>query len=123
MVTKFVMPNASAIVIVLSAMSNTEEDKRKGQSIHGYIFRHGFEGNTEVANQFINMYARWGVIETARNVFERIKIKDRVSFTSMITGHVNLGLSNAAMALFWLMQRENLSPDCVTFTSLLQALN
>ncbi|XP_075482968.1 putative pentatricopeptide repeat-containing protein At3g01580 [Primulina tabacum] len=123
MVTMFVMPNASTIVIVLSAMSNTEEDKRKGQSIHGYIFRHGLEGNTEVANRFINIYARWGVIETARNVFERIKIKDSVSFTSMITGYANLGLSNAAMALFRLMQRENLSPDCVTFTSLLQALN
>ncbi|XP_073154538.1 putative pentatricopeptide repeat-containing protein At3g01580 [Henckelia pumila] len=123
MVAKFVRPNASTIVIVLSAMSNIAEDKRKGQSIHGYIFRHGFEGNTEVANQFINVYAKWGVIETARNIFERIKVKDSVSFTSMITGYANLGLSNAAMALFRLMQRENLSADCVTFTSLLQALN
>ncbi|KZV45634.1 pentatricopeptide repeat-containing protein [Dorcoceras hygrometricum] len=123
MFTEFVRPNASTIIIVLSAVSNTDGDKRKGQSIHGYIFRHGFEGDTEVANQLINMYAKWGVIEIARNVFERINNKDSVSFTSIITGYVNLGLSNAAVALFRLMLRENLSPDCVTFTGLLQALN
>ncbi|KAI3452257.1 hypothetical protein Pfo_008922 [Paulownia fortunei] len=122
MITKCVRPNTGTIISVLSALSDMEAI-RTGKCIHGYVFRQGLEANIDIANQFINMYEKCGFIGCARQVFDRIKIKDRVSWTSMMTGLVNHGLADEAMTLFLLMQRENLHLDAVTLTCLLQALN
>lgn len=122
MVTKCVRPNTGTVISILSALSDFE-DVRTGKCIHGYVFRQGLEANVDIANQFISMYAKCGFIGWARQVFNRIKIKDRVSWTSMMTGFLNHGLAYEAMTLFAHMLRENLHPDAVTFTSLLQALN
>ncbi|XP_057769622.1 pentatricopeptide repeat-containing protein At4g21300-like [Salvia miltiorrhiza] len=117
-----VRPNTGTIISVLSALSDME-DIRTGKCIHGYTFRQGLEANTDIANQFINMYAKCGLIGCAGRVFGWIKIKDRVSWTSMMTGLVNHGRADAAMALFLLMQREFLQLDAITYTCLVQALN
>ncbi|KAL1538750.1 pentatricopeptide repeat-containing protein-like protein [Salvia divinorum] len=117
-----VKPNTGTIISVLSALSNME-DVRTGRCIHGFAFRQGLEAITDIANQFINMYAKCGLMGCAGRVFDRIKIKDRVSWTSMMTGLVSHGRADAAMALFLLMQRENLQLDAITYTCLVQALN
>ncbi|KAK6155050.1 hypothetical protein DH2020_009298 [Rehmannia glutinosa] len=122
MVTMCVRPNTGTIISVLCALSDMKTI-RISKSIHGYLFRQGLEANTDISNQFVNMYTKCGSIDCARRVFDKIKSKDRVSWTSMMTGFVNHGLADEAITLFLLMQRENLQPDCVTFTCLLQTLN
>ncbi|KAK4417626.1 putative pentatricopeptide repeat-containing protein [Sesamum alatum] len=122
MVAMCVRPNTGTIISVLSALSDMG-DIRAGKCVHGYVFRQGLEANIDIANQLITMYAKCGFIKCARRVFDRIKMKDKVSWTSMMTVLVNHGLANEATTLFGLMQRENQHPDAVTFTCLLQAVN
>ncbi|GFP91782.1 pentatricopeptide repeat-containing protein at4g21300 [Phtheirospermum japonicum] len=119
MVSMCIRPNTGTIINVLSALS----DIRTCKSVHGYVFRQGFETNTDISNQFINMYAKFGFIGYANHAFDKMIFKDRVSWTSMMTCLVNHGLAHEAITLFLLMQIENINPDCVTFTCLLQALN
>ncbi|KAH6791987.1 hypothetical protein C2S52_002464 [Perilla frutescens var. hirtella] len=122
MAAAHVRPNTGTIISVLSALSDTEKI-RTGWCIHGYVLRQGLEANIDIANQFINMYAKCGFIGCARQVFDGIKIKDQVSWTSMMTGVVNHGLADEGLTLFLFMQRENLQPDAITYTCLIQALN
>ncbi|GER45820.1 pentatricopeptide repeat-containing protein [Striga asiatica] len=117
-----VRPNVSTIIYVLSSLSG-KEALRSCKSIHGYVFRQGFETNTDIGNQFISTYARCGFMGYARQVFDKMQFRDRVSWTSMMTGLSNHGLAENAITLFLKMQNENTRPDCVTFTILLQALD
>ncbi|PIN00547.1 hypothetical protein CDL12_26953 [Handroanthus impetiginosus] len=123
MVIMCVRPSTGTIINILSALSDME-GIQTGKCIHGYVFRQGMDTNVDIANQLISMYAKCGFLGCAREVFDTINIKDRVTWTSMMTGLVNHGLSNEAITLYLLMQREkHLHPDAVTFTCLLQALN
>lgn len=118
-----VRPNTGTVISVVSAVSDME-DVWTGRCIHGYALRQGLEANRDVANQFINMYAKCGLISWARRIFDGIRIKDRVSWTSMMSGLVSHGSPDAAMAMFLLMQREkNLQLDAITYTCVVQALN
>ncbi|KAL3525890.1 hypothetical protein ACH5RR_014262 [Cinchona calisaya] len=121
MVRMGLRPNTSTIINVLSAFSNLKE-VRQGKCIHGHVFRCGFEANTEIANQLINMYSKCCAMNYARQVFDRVEKKDTVSWTSMITAHVNGCLADEAVVLFRLMQKEKLNSDSITLVSLLQAL-
>ncbi|XP_052195167.1 LOW QUALITY PROTEIN: putative pentatricopeptide repeat-containing protein At3g01580 [Diospyros lotus] len=116
------MPNFSTILSILSVFSALK-DVRRGRCIHGYVFRHALELNTEIANQTIYMYAKCGYVESAREVFNRTEIKDLVSWTSMMMGYVHQGRADEAIAFFRLMKREKVMADSITILSLLQAVS
>lgn len=121
MVRMHLRPNISTIINVLSALSNMK-DARQGKCVHAYVFRHGLETNTELSNQLICMYSNCCAMDHARQVFDGMGNKDTVTWTSIITAHVNDGLADEAVILFRLMQKEKLNPDSFTLVSLLQAL-
>lgn len=122
MVMAGVRQNTSTILSVLSSLSDIK-NSQAGKCIHGYVLELGFEANTEVANQLMNMYAKCGFIGCARKVFDTLKIKDTVSWTTLMMGYINHNLADEAMTLFRLMLREKLCLDSVALTSVLQALN
>ncbi|KAF3444816.1 hypothetical protein FNV43_RR14509 [Rhamnella rubrinervis] len=122
MIGSGIRPNLGSILGVLSASSDLK-DIRKGKCIHGYVVRHGFDLNAEIANQIIYMYAKCGCIIYARKVFNRMRNKDLVSWTSMMIGYVYNGHCEEATILFRLMQREKLDHDSVTLITLLQAFS
>ena len=122
MVKMNVRLNVASFLNLISAVSNLR-DVKLVRSIHGYVLRHQFIMNMEIANQIIHTYARFGYTLYAKEVFNRMRYRDLVSWTSMIMGHVYHGHSNEAIILFRLMQRENLNIDSITLISLLQALS
>ncbi|KAL6960810.1 hypothetical protein U1Q18_038573 [Sarracenia purpurea var. burkii] len=122
MIEKGIMPNLSTILIILSLFFDLK-DQRGGRWVHGYVLRHGLELNAEICNQIIYMYAKFGCIDSARQVFNSTKYKDLVSWTSMMMGYVCHGLADEAIALFHLMQRQKVTADSVTILSLLQAFS
>ncbi|XP_054801699.1 putative pentatricopeptide repeat-containing protein At3g15130 isoform X1 [Prosopis cineraria] len=122
MVKMSVWPNVSSYLNLLSAASNLG-DFRIARSIHGYLLRHEFLKNVEIANQMINTYANCGHMLYARGVFNCVRYKDLVSWTSLMRGYVYDGHHYEALVLFRLMQEENLDLDSITLISLIQALS
>ncbi|XVF60609.1 hypothetical protein PTKIN_Ptkin08bG0061700 [Pterospermum kingtungense] len=122
MVAVGIKPNLSSIVKLLSALSELKNIKG-GRSVHGYILRHEVDMNTEVANQIVYMYAKCGFIYDARQVFDQIRYKDLISWTSMMTGYIFHGHADETILLFRMMKRERLFHDSVTLISLLQAFS
>ncbi|KAK4368984.1 hypothetical protein RND71_012776 [Anisodus tanguticus] len=70
---------------------------------------------------FMNMYSKCGSLESARDVFDQLIVKDVVSFNAMIMGLAINGKGKEALELFSQMLELNLHPNAGTFLSLLCA--
>jgi pentatricopeptide repeat protein len=122
MVKVNVSPNVALILNLISAVSKLR-DIKLARSIHCYVLRRMQLLHLEIANQVIYAYAKCGYVMDAREVFNRMRTRDLVSWTSMITGFVHNSHIGEAINLFRLLQRENLNIDSVTLIGLLQALS
>ncbi|CAI8585296.1 unnamed protein product [Vicia faba] len=122
MVKLNVYPNVALFLNLISAVSKLR-DIRLVRSIHGYVLRHMHISHVEIANQIIHTYAKYGYVVDARVVFNRMRTRDLVSWTSMITGYIYHGHIDEAINVFRLLQKENLNIDSVTLIGLIQALS
>eukprot|EP01018_Ginkgo_biloba_P003630 Gb_16328 [translate_table: standard] len=94
---------------------------REGKAIHYHIVRTGLESDVFVVAALIDMYAKCGDIENARQVFDKMSGRDVVSWTAMIAGYAQNGHANEALTLFHQMQLAYVKPDSVTIASVLSA--
>ncbi|KAK0597710.1 hypothetical protein LWI29_027899 [Acer saccharum] len=94
-----------------------------GKVIHGYVIRKFLykDDNTLLETSILNMYIRCGNISSARECFNRMLVRDIVTWTSMIEGYAIHGLGYEALNLFDQMVENGISPNSVTFLSLLSA--
>ncbi|XP_068657155.1 pentatricopeptide repeat-containing protein At5g39350-like [Aristolochia californica] len=122
MLEEGIKPNTATILNILGACGDLG-DSRNGRTVHAYIIRCGFDLDVEVSNQILHMYTKFGRLDLARQVFNRINWKDLVSWTSMIMGYVNHGHADEAITLFFLMQEARVGLDSVTILGLLQAFS
>eukprot|EP00250_Pteridium_aquilinum_P004744 c14944_g1_i1 orf=445-960(-) len=67
------------------------------------------------------MYAKFGMLEKAREVFDDLQVRDVVSWTTLIAGYAKLGESANVFSTFERMITEGEKPDVVTFTSVMSA--
>ncbi|XVF12602.1 hypothetical protein REPUB_Repub08aG0133100 [Reevesia pubescens] len=92
-----------------------------GRRIHKYIERRKLLPNLSLENALIDMYAKCGWLQEAKAVFDQMKFRDIVSWTSMISAYGMSGQGYSAVALFSQMQDSGLSPDSIAFISVLSA--
>ncbi|XP_010929475.2 pentatricopeptide repeat-containing protein At4g35130, chloroplastic-like isoform X1 [Elaeis guineensis] len=95
-----------------------------GRGIHGYLMRNKFGIDSDDKNletSILNMYAKCGSIVLAQRCFDIMVLKDTVAWSSMIEGYAVHGLGSEALRLFHQMQKEGITPNGVTFLSLLSA--
>lgn len=92
-----------------------------GMWVHRFVVDKRLEHNVRVANSLIDMYARCGQVDFARQVFGRIRKRTVVSWNSMIVGFAANGQYADAVEHFEAMRREGFKPDTVTFTGVLTA--
>ncbi|KAG0490406.1 hypothetical protein HPP92_007269 [Vanilla planifolia] len=90
------------------------------KQIHGYTIRHDLL-DLVLKNTVIDVYGECGMVGHAVKVFEGIKDKDVVSWTSMITCYVRNRLFNDALSLFGNMITANVHPDVVALLGMLSA--
>ncbi|CAA7056023.1 unnamed protein product [Microthlaspi erraticum] len=113
-------PDAVSITSVLPACGDTSA-LTLGRRIHGYIERKKLIPNMLLENALIDMYAKCGCLERARDVFEKMKSRDVVSWTAMISAYGSSGKGRDAVALFSKMQESGLVPDSIAFVTTLAA--
>lgn len=117
----FVKPNYFTISCGLMACARLAA-LRLGKQIHTYILRNQYESTIlHVENCLIDMYSKSGDIETARAVFDNLRIRNSVSWTSLMTGYGMHGRGEEALWVFQDMRKAGLVPDGVTFVVLIYA--
>ncbi|KAL1219366.1 Pentatricopeptide repeat-containing protein [Cardamine amara subsp. amara] len=92
-----------------------------GKWIHMYAERRGFLKQTGVCNALIEMYSKCGVISQAVQLFDQMKRKDVISWSTMISGYAYHGNACGAIETFNEMQRAKVNPNGITFLGLLSA--
>lgn len=92
-----------------------------GRAVHAYAIKACFDGEITLRNTLLDMYSKCGDLDASVRVFEKMGERSVVSWTSMIAGYAREGLSNDAIRLFYDMERNGVSPDIFTITSILHA--
>ncbi|KAF9676798.1 hypothetical protein SADUNF_Sadunf08G0040500 [Salix dunnii] len=87
--------------------------------IHGHVIRRGLD--TIVSNGLIDMYAKSGNIDVARQILECMPDKDDVSWGTMMAGYTHNGCFLEVLELFDRGRGENVRMNKVSVTSALTA--
>ncbi|KAE9612114.1 putative tetratricopeptide-like helical domain, DYW domain-containing protein [Lupinus albus] len=92
-----------------------------GQQIHSQVVRLGHDSSLSVSNALITMYAKCGLVESAYTVFLTMPYVDSVSWNAMIAALAQHGRGVEAIQLYEQMLKEDISPDRITFLTILSA--
>ncbi|KAH7425680.1 hypothetical protein KP509_11G066100 [Ceratopteris richardii] len=93
----------------------------KGHELHGEALQRGFECELSVGNSLIDMYAKFGQLDTAHQVFENLTTRDAISWNILLTGHVEAGWNDKALQIYELMHETSFIPNDVTYLCSLKA--
>ncbi|KAK8691763.1 hypothetical protein V6N13_075261 [Hibiscus sabdariffa] len=111
-------PNIYTYSIILSVCSDIPAIEW-GKQTHCCIIKPAFDSNVVVGSALIDMYAKCGVLNAARNVFDSLTSKNLVSWNTMLTGYAQHGYAREALDIYGMMQRADVKPNDVTFIGLL----
>lgn len=92
------LPDEATVVSTLSACTALQS-LDIGQEIHDYV-NHQLGFTTRIQNALLDMYAKCGCLDIAREIFDSILDKNLVCWTSMVSGYANCGRLDEARALF-----------------------
>ncbi|GMP79696.1 hypothetical protein CsSME_00035141 [Camellia sinensis var. sinensis] len=92
-----------------------------GRQLHSCIIKNKLEANLFVGNALIDMYAKTGDLDEARQQFELLRNCDNVSWNAIIVGYVQEENEDEAFKLFWRMNSNGTVPDEVSLASILSA--
>ncbi|PIA30753.1 hypothetical protein AQUCO_05400093v1 [Aquilegia coerulea] len=115
-----VVPNSVTMVSVLQACAALSA-LGQGKLIHCYVLRRGFDSTLPVMNSLVNMYLKCGSLYIGQRIFDQMGKKDIVSWNSMIAGYTINGYGKEAVELFRDMIQNGVSPNIITFVSVLGA--
>nr|AKH05224.1 chlororespiratory reduction 2 [Pelargonium myrrhifolium] len=95
----------------------------KVKEIHAHILRNGFESQVHIMTTLVDVYARFWCADYAAYVFDKMPVRNVVSWSAMIACYANNGMPFEALELFREMMLENNDcfPNSVTMVSVLQA--
>eukprot|EP00250_Pteridium_aquilinum_P022559 c25411_g4_i1 orf=121-1197(+) len=115
-----VTPNAVTMASVVK-VCGTSGAFDKGREIHMMLAKNESELGLSVANTFIGMYAKCGSLSEAQEVFDKLAVRDVVSWTALIAGYAEHGPAEKALKFFLEMQQDKILPNAVTFSCVLKA--
>uniref|UniRef100_A0A7N0UEL4 Pentatricopeptide repeat-containing protein n=1 Tax=Kalanchoe fedtschenkoi TaxID=63787 RepID=A0A7N0UEL4_KALFE len=100
---------------------------RLGREVHGMAAKVGFLGSdVYVNNALVSFYGRSGLVEDAVKVFDEMRVRDVVSWSSMIGCFVENGFGYDAVSLFRQMQVDGVDgvwkPDEVMMLSVIAGI-
>ncbi|XP_020571962.1 pentatricopeptide repeat-containing protein At1g08070, chloroplastic-like [Phalaenopsis equestris] len=92
-----------------------------GQWIDVYVHENGLQSNQNLATSLVDMYAKCGQVEKARNLFNEMASRDVVAWSAMISGYSQWSQCREALKLFHDMQISGVEPNEVTMVSVLSS--
>ncbi|KAH7282204.1 hypothetical protein KP509_35G018800 [Ceratopteris richardii] len=113
-------PDPMAFACSLKACSDIGALDR-GREIHLALAERGLQKVGCVGNALIDMYSKCGSLSEAKEVFDALESRDIVSWTSLISGYVEHGLSCEALRCYEKMQEENVNVDAIIYSCILNA--
>ncbi|KAG6599257.1 putative pentatricopeptide repeat-containing protein, partial [Cucurbita argyrosperma subsp. sororia] len=122
-----VEPNEITMATALAAAARCR-DIDAGKFVHNRLCQLGYDPfetnscfNVILATAIMDMYAKCGKLETARNLFDKMPQRNLVVWNSMIGAYSQYGRGVEALGLFVDMGLAGFVPDKATFLSVISA--
>lgn len=112
--------NRITYISILKACAS-QAHLEEGKQVHCSIIKAGVEIDAWIGTALIDMYAKCGRLEDARQVFNSMPDRDIVSWNAMIVGLALHGFGKDSLEVFGQMRHEGIQPDAVTFVGVLSA--
>lgn len=93
----------------------------EGRLVHRHLSSDGDHPELFLSNTLMSMYTKFGLVNEARQLFDRMGERNVVSWTTMISVMTNLKRNEEALRLLISMQREGVAPNMYTFSAVLRA--
>ncbi|XP_057866832.2 pentatricopeptide repeat-containing protein At3g26782, mitochondrial-like [Cryptomeria japonica] len=113
-----VKPNSATFTSMLPACAKMG-DLKHGMEIHQTIIENGFVLDVVVVTALVDMYVKCGSLRKAHNLFEKMRLRNAVSWNTMIAGYAKMGFAEIAWQMLNQMQLVGIKPDSSTFASVL----
>ncbi|XP_059634017.1 pentatricopeptide repeat-containing protein At3g26782, mitochondrial-like [Cornus florida] len=94
----------------------------QGKLVHCDVIRTGFDFDMYVEASLVDMYAKCGLIDDGRRVFDGMSERDLICWTAMITAYEQAEQAKDSLILLDKMQQEGLSMDSVTAVTVASAV-
>lgn len=107
----------SIIIRICTRLASLEHAKQA----HAALIRHGFGSDIVANTALMDFYSKWGRVEDARRIFDKMPRKNIISWNALIAGYANHGQGTDAVEMFEQMLREKMTPNHVTFLAVLSA--
>ncbi|RLN09290.1 putative pentatricopeptide repeat-containing protein [Panicum miliaceum] len=111
-----VLPNVSVLVMAIQA-SGALGCLVRGKQMHAMAVVLGFGMNATVWNCLIDMYGKCGSMESCKGVFDTMIGRDQVSWNTIVSRYVRLGLCEEALDMIVRMQESGFTTDRFTLGS------
>lgn len=118
--SKGIEPTRSTLGSVLSSIANLEAPNH-GRQVHSEAIRLGLDSNIYVGSSLINMYAKCGIVDDARKVFDTTYTRNIVLWNAMLGGYAQNKHPNEVLVLFSDMHSHSFPSDEYTYVSVLSA--
>eukprot|EP00250_Pteridium_aquilinum_P020970 c24999_g3_i1 orf=205-2712(+) len=115
-----VVPNAATFACSLKSCSNIGSACNI-REMHCAILKQGFDTNNLVGSALVDMYAKGGLLTEANEIFDKLFIRDEVSWNTLLAGYLEHGLFEEALHAYEDMQSDSVSPNDVTWVCSLKA--
>ncbi|GKA03993.1 pentatricopeptide repeat-containing protein [Tanacetum coccineum] len=115
-----VKPDEVTMVAVLSACAQLGALELV-EWVHGYINEYNLRKSMSLNNALIDMYAKSGNINKAMEVFENMKDRCVITWTTVIAGLALHGFGKEALEIFSIMEKSHVKPNDVTLIAVLSA--
>ncbi|XP_027926795.1 pentatricopeptide repeat-containing protein At4g37170 [Vigna unguiculata] len=92
---------------------------RLGKEIHGFLIRTELNLDEVVWSALLDLYGKCGSLDEARGIFDQMKSKDVVSWTTMIHRCFEDGRKEEGLSLFRDLTRSGVRPNEYTFAGVL----
>ncbi|KAF8393558.1 hypothetical protein HHK36_021802 [Tetracentron sinense] len=112
--------NEVAMVGAISACTQVG-DTEMAFSIADHLEEGSSDRSLIVSNALIHMYAKLGCINQALDEFNKMRERDAISYSALITALADHGKADEALQLFLRMEKEGIKPNQVTFVGILNA--
>ncbi|XP_021836367.1 pentatricopeptide repeat-containing protein At1g03540 [Spinacia oleracea] len=94
---------------------------KQGKEVHCQYIRKGGRGHVIVESALVDLYAKCGCIDSAHRLFRQMRIRNLISWNSMIYGFAQNGRGVEAIELFNKMVKEGIRPDYISFLGVIFA--
>ncbi|XP_072994800.1 pentatricopeptide repeat-containing protein At4g33990-like [Typha latifolia] len=115
-----IVPDKVTMVTVVFACAKLGA-MHKAKMIHDYILSINMSLNVFLGTAMIDMYAKCGSVDAAREIFDQMMERNVITWSSMISAYGIHGHGREALELCAQMLHSGIRPNHITFVSILSA--